>query len=123
MGPDGLSPRVLKECAQQIISPLCHIFNLSLRTQVLPRDWLRANVVPVFKKSDKDKVENYMPVSLLSVCAKVMERAVFNAIFPVFWDDIYNLQRGFVKGRSTVSQLLTVLQEVSCVLDSAGSTS
>ena len=44
---DGLSPRVLKECAQQIISPLCHMFNLSLRTQVLPRDWLRANVVPV----------------------------------------------------------------------------
>ena len=65
VGPDGLSTRVLKECAQQIISPLCHIFDLSLRTQVLPRDWLRANVVPVFKKSDKDKVEKYRPVSLL----------------------------------------------------------
>ena len=95
---------------------MCDIFNLSLRTQVF-RDWLKANVVPVFKKSDKDKVENYRPVSLLNVCAKVMERAVFNAIFPVVRD---NLQHGFVKGRSTVSQLLTVLQEVSCVLDSAG---
>ena len=59
-------------------------------------------------------------MSLLSVCAKVMERAVFNAIFPVVRDDIYNLQHGFVKGRSTVSQLLTVLQEVSCILDGAG---
>ena len=38
------------------------------------------------KKSDKDQVENYWPVSLLSVCAKVMERIVFNVIFPVIWD-------------------------------------
>ena len=49
---------------------------------------------------------------------------VFNVIFPVIRDDtctcIYCLQHGFVKGCSTISQLLTVLQEVSCVLDSAG---
>ena len=39
-GPNRISPRVFKECSQQIVSPLCHIFNLSLRTQVhvLPSD-------------------------------------------------------------------------------------
>ena len=30
IGPDGLSPRVLKECCHQIASPLCYIFNISL---------------------------------------------------------------------------------------------
>ena len=39
-GPDGLSPRVLKECAYQIVSPLCHIFNMSLSMQELSTDWL-----------------------------------------------------------------------------------
>ena len=33
---------------------------------------------------------------------------------------IYHLQHRFVKGRSTVTQLLTVFQEISCTLDRAG---
>ena len=120
IGPDGLSPRLLKECANQIVSPLSHLFNLSLSTKELPSDWLRANVVPIFKKKDKSCVENYRPVSLLCVCSKVMERAIFNTIFPAIQGELHHLQHGFVKGRSTVSQLLSVYQEVSCVLDKAG---
>jgi hypothetical protein len=120
IGPDGISPRVLKECAHQIVSPLCHIFNMSLRTGILPGDWLKANVVPVFKKSDKQQVENYRPVSLLCVCGKVMERAIFNTVFPVIKKQLYHLQHGFVKGRSTTTQLLTVFHEISSVLDNAG---
>ena len=84
-GPDGLSPRVLKECTYQIVSPLCHIFNMSLSMQELPTDWLKANV-PVHKKSDKSEVEHYRPLSLLCICAKVMERAIFNIVFPVIED-------------------------------------
>jgi hypothetical protein len=81
IGPDGISPKVLKECASEIVSPLCFIFNLSISTGKLPNDWLTANVVPVFKKSDKQQVENYRPISLLCVCNKVMERAVLTFFF------------------------------------------
>ncbi|XP_072028470.1 uncharacterized protein [Amphiura filiformis] len=52
-GPDGISPRLLKECASQIAHPLCHIFNCSLSSGKLPSIWLKANVVPVYKKGDK----------------------------------------------------------------------
>ena len=119
-GPDGLSPRVLKECAHQIAFPLCHIFNMSLREGALPREWLEANVIPVFKKSDKQYVGNYRPVSLLCICGKVMERAIVNLVFPVVKEKLYHLQHGFIKGRSTVTQLLEVFNEVSSILDNAG---
>ena len=59
---------------------------MSLSMQELPTDWLKANVVPVHKKSDKSEVENYRPVSLLCICAKVMKRAIFNIVFPVIED-------------------------------------
>lgn len=120
VGPDGISPKVLKECAYQIVLPLCHIFNLSLRSGVMPEDWLKANVVPVYKKADKQQAEHYRPVSLLCICGKVMERAIFNIVFPKIKDQLYHLQHGFVKGRSTVTQLLSVFHEVSSVLDNAG---
>jgi hypothetical protein len=32
LGPDAVSPRLLKEASQILKSPLCRLFNLSLRT-------------------------------------------------------------------------------------------
>ena len=86
----------------------------------LPIIWLKANVVPVYKKGDKQLVENYRPVSLLCICGKIMERAVFNIVFPQIKDQIHHLQHGFVKGRSTVTQLVTVFHEISSILDGSG---
>ena len=89
-GPDGISPKLLKEYAFQIVQPLCHIFNHSLMSGELPSIWLKANVVPVYKKGDKQLVENYRPVSLLCICGKIMERAVFNIVFPQIKDQIHH---------------------------------
>ena len=81
---------------------------------------MKANVIPVYKKSDKQKVGNYRPVSLLCICGKVMERAIYNVIFPEIKSKLYHLQHGFIKGRSTPTQLLTVFHEISAAMDNAG---
>ncbi len=44
-GPDSLSPRVLKECIQQLELPITLMFNKSL--------WKMSNVTPIFKEGDK----------------------------------------------------------------------
>ena len=111
IGPDGLSPRVLV---------FCYIFNVSLAEGKLPSQWLDANVVPVFKKSDKQQASNYRPVSLLYIWGKVMERAIFDIIFPIIKDQIYHLQHGFIKGRSTATQLIEVFHDINSVLDNSG---
>ena len=49
-GPDEIPCRVLKETAYEIAPILTDIFNCSLSTGILPRDWKSANVAPVFKK-------------------------------------------------------------------------
>ena len=33
-------------------------------TGYIPQEWKVANVVPVYKKDDKNKVTNYRPISL-----------------------------------------------------------
>ena len=51
------------EAQEAKIAPsLTVLFNKSLRTGVLPRDWKLANVVPVHKKENKEQVENYRPI-------------------------------------------------------------
>uniref|UniRef100_A0A8C3TC74 Alpha-1,3-mannosyl-glycoprotein 4-beta-N-acetylglucosaminyltransferase A n=1 Tax=Chelydra serpentina TaxID=8475 RepID=A0A8C3TC74_CHESE len=69
-GPDNLHPRILKELAHEIASPLAKIFNESLNSGVVPFDWRIANIVPIFKKGKKSDPGNYRPVSLTSVVCK-----------------------------------------------------
>ena len=61
-------------------------------------------------------------MSLLSIVSKVLERAVVNNIYEVLIPHISVLQHGFLRGKSTVTQLLSVFHEISSHLDNAGQT-
>ncbi|MPC54778.1 RNA-directed DNA polymerase from mobile element jockey [Portunus trituberculatus] len=73
VGPDELSPRVLRRCATKLAPPLTLIFGAIPRHNRWPRAWKVCHVVPVHIKGSKGVVENYLPVSLLSVAGKVLE--------------------------------------------------
>ena len=55
-GVDGISARVLKECAGELSYPLTLLFNLSFQIGNVPVSWKRANVTPVFKSEAKKKL-------------------------------------------------------------------
>jgi len=65
-GDDGITPKFLKEVADEIVEPLTEIFNKSVSEGVVPQDWKIANVTPIFKKGIKLDSGNYRPVSLTS---------------------------------------------------------
>ena len=110
---------MLKECSDALSYPLCRLFNLSLQKHQFPSSWKVANVVPIFKKSDPQKVENYRPISLLSLISKVFEKCVYKQIhnFIVTNNIITPHQSGFTIGDSTVNQLLYLSNEFSKALD------
>ena len=111
-GPDEILARILKETVYEITPSLCELFSKSLRLGSLPMDWKLANVVPVFKKDNKEYAENYRPISFLYLVSKVMERCVFNSIKHHAYSLIDSSQHGFITGRSCVTQLLEVLDYI-----------
>jgi hypothetical protein len=116
-GPDGLSTRVLKECKEELKAPITRLFNISLHTGKLPNDWKKANVVPIFKKGSKLEVSNYRPVSLLPIISKILERCVLNKIIEIIRPKISKMQHGFMKGKSTTTQIITVLSNIHNIFD------
>ena len=118
-GPDGISPRMLKEAASAIYPSLCRLVNLSLTTCKVPSEWKKAHVLPLHKKKEKDILDNYRPVSLLSCVSKILERAVFKHVYNYFRDNflISLYQSGFTPGDSTINQLVHIYHLLCNALD------
>jgi hypothetical protein len=68
-----VSQGILKELADEISPLLQLVYTKSLDTGEVPADWRTANVSPVYKKGLKSAAENYRPISLTSVCCKILE--------------------------------------------------
>ncbi|CAB3987353.1 Hypothetical predicted protein [Paramuricea clavata] len=90
-GPDNLHPRILKECANEL--------------------------APVFKRGCKALVPNYRQISLLSIVSKFCERCVLRNLLSKLSHLLTSAQHGFVRGRSCITQLLSVLHDVGTALD------
>ena len=118
-GPDGISPRLLKETAHRISPSLSTLFNQSLDSGSLPEEWKLVNIIPVFKKGDKSFVENYRPISLLCV---VFECCVLNKLHDHLLQRLNSSQHGFTPGRSCSTQLVEVLNYIGSLLDSGKQT-
>ena len=73
-----------------------------------------ANAVPVHKKSDKQILKNYRPVSLLLICEKVFECLMYNSLFEYFIENelISPSQSGFKPGDSCKNQLISITHEI-----------
>ncbi|CAM5084683.1 unnamed protein product [Natator depressus] len=117
-GPYNLHPRILKELAPEIASPLARIFNESVNSGVVLYDWRIANIVPIFKKGKKSDPGSYRPVSLTSVVCKVLEKILKEKVVKDIevngkWDKI---QHGFTKGRSCQTNLIS-FEKVTDFLD------
>ena len=74
------SPLIFSNTASEIAPILQMLYMQSLNTGTLPEDWLTANITPVYKKGSRSIPSNYRPISLTSVCSKVMEHTVFHLI-------------------------------------------
>ena len=111
---DNISIRMLKICGSSIYKPLEMMFKRCIDTGVFPSKWKKGNIVPIHKKGDKQTLENYRPVSLVSTCGKILERLLFNEMFNFFIEKklISSNQSGFKPGDSSINQLLSITHEI-----------
>ena len=73
-GPDGISAGFLKEVATEIAELLTCLYNFSLQSGSIPRDWKQSNVTAVCKHGQRENPSNYRPISVVPIIAKVLEK-------------------------------------------------
>ncbi|VDM06541.1 unnamed protein product [Schistocephalus solidus] len=75
-GPDGISAKFLNELTDQLASPLSKIFESSMEAGALPTEWKIANITPIYKGGERTSPNSFRPVSLTSICCKMMEKII-----------------------------------------------
>ena len=118
-GPDKVWARVLHDLADALAHPLAIVFTRCMEEGVVPPDWKRANVTPIFKSGSKGSPGNYRPVSLTSIVCKVMESCIRDGIvdFLAEHELLRMSQHGFTRRRSTLTNLLEYLEELNRLVD------
>ena len=121
-GPDMIPARVLKEIASELAPVLASIFQQSYDTGTLPQTWKDATITPIYKSGPRTDPKNYRPVSLTSLCLKVMEHIVCSEVSRHLSSNniVTPHQHGFRRGLSCETQLVSVIYEWSKILDTHG---
>lgn len=93
------------------------IFNTSANTWIFPGSFKNSNVGHVVKSGDKTDITNYRPISILNSFSKIFEKLVHSVVYTQVAPFINNNQHGFVKTRSTISNLMSFVDYTAESLD------
>ena len=109
-GMDRLSIKLVKLSAPLITHAMTVIFNKSIVSGTFPCEWKISKVTPVYKTGPREDMNNYRPISVISIVAKTMEKLVYNQLYEYFTknDMLTTSQHGFRPNHSTVTAMLEI---------------
>lgn len=120
-GYDGI-PAFFVKTHHDIFAPLvADIFNESIASGSYPEKLKVARVVPVHKSGNKTEVNNYRPISILSVLSKLFEQLLADRV-STFLNDrkvIYDHQFGFRSGSSTWTAASELVDDIYMAMDTS----
>ncbi len=81
------------------------VFNQVLITQTVPENWKKADIILIYKKGDKHKIENYRPIILGITFAKICSKLIKTSIQKRLQYQQPREQAEFRKSYSTIDPL------------------
>ena len=104
-GSDDIPSKLYKMSALILAEPLYHLFVRCFRSRAFPTVWKMADIIPV-PKTAGSTVEDYRPISLLPVPAKLAEKLVLKDLRNVFTKLLGVNQFGIKKYSSTTHAII-----------------
>ena len=119
-GPISIPINLLKLIPDLILIPLCRIINNSFQSGIFPDPLKISKVIPIHKEGPTDDLNNYRPISLLSIFDKIIEKAMHKRLYSFLEQHniLYKNQFGFRKNNSTTYALIDLTEQIKESIDS-----
>ena len=98
-------PIVLIKASSSIISPhLAPLYNNCISNGNFPDILKHGKISPIYKKGDRENIENYRPISILPIFGKIFEKIIYSRLYKFLCSQgiLDDSQFGFRQGHSTV---------------------
>ena len=118
-GLDGIPNKALKDNAELTASSFSDVCNFSVDTKTCSNNFKVAKVTPIFRSGDKDDVNNYRPISIITTIARVFVKLIYNQLYQYFVNNklLSNQQIGFRSLHSTALAFSKATNQLSLSLD------
>ena len=80
-GPSSIPLNLLQIVADLIVFPLCHIINMSFSKGIFPEKLKIVKVIPLHKGGSMQDLNNFRPISLLSIFDKIIEKIIHKRLY------------------------------------------
>ena len=113
-----LPGKFLKDTIYVVAPTLAFIFNWSFEEGIFPDNFKIARICPIYKgKGSKSNPDNYRPISVLSVVARLFEKLVHDQLLKHLEMFLYVHQSGFRPKHSTETSLLNTTNQLCLNID------
>ena len=111
---DIMPIKVYKYIIPEIIKPVAHIVNLSMKSGIMPMACKIATITPILKNGDPNDPNNYRPISILPLLGKCIEYFVNQQLTEYVETNklLTNHQYGFRKDHSTTFLMLNLFDKI-----------
>ena len=116
-GPDNIPPRLVKLSVNVIGSHLTNIINNDISKNCFSEKAKVASVIPIYKKNDRDLIDNYRPVSILCCFSKIYETYLLNVIKPFINTFLSRYISAYRENYSTNHVLMRLIESWRNALD------
>ena len=98
---------------------LCDIINQSFITGIFPDSLKLSKVIPIHKEGATDDLNNYRPISLLSIFDKIIEKLMHYRLYNFLQTHnvLFKNQFGFRKNTSTSFALIEIVERIRNSID------
>jgi len=110
-GSDGIPGELIKYGGKEMHYFMFRLCQKIWKDEHLPTTWNEAVIIPLHKKGDKTKCENYRGISS-ELAYKIFSKILLNWLTPYVEENLGRYQCGFRRGRSTIEQLSVIGQLV-----------
>ena len=117
-GEDQIPAKLVKLSTDYLIKPVTDAINNSIRSSIFPNNAKRAAVTPLDKGgTDKTKLSNYRPISVLNIFSKIYEKVMKNQLTDFLNRHLSIFLSAYRKSYSTQHVLMRLLEEWKNKLD------
>ena len=111
-GESGILPELVKVCPDVFVDHLVELLVAVWDSEVVPVDWVNAQMVPIPKKGNLAECDNWRGIALLDVLGKVVARIIQSRLSSSMDSVLPDSQCGFRKNRGCMDMVFAARQIV-----------